>query len=40
MEMISALVLAAVVTSLDGNMWKLDGEPVTVPHSWNALDYD
>lgn len=40
MEMISALVLAAVVTSLDGGMWKLDGEPVTVPHTWNAADYD
>lgn len=26
------------VTSLDGAGWLCDGEPVTVPHTWNALD--
>jgi len=30
----------ADVVSLDGAMWRLDGEPVTVPHTWNAGDYD
>ena len=29
-----------VVSLLDGGMWRLDGEPVTVPHTWNANDYD
>ena len=32
--------LAATVTSLDGAGWRLDGVPVTVPHTWNAADYD
>ena len=31
---------AAGITSLDGDGWRLDGEPVTVPHTWNAEDYD
>ena len=28
------------VSSLDGGMWRLDGEPVAVPHTWNSGDYD
>lgn len=40
MMMCSILALAAAVTSLNGDMWRLDGEPVTVPHTWNAADYD
>ena len=31
---------ASVTTSLDGDGWRLDGVPVTVPHTWNADDYD
>ncbi len=27
-----------VVTSLDGAGWLFDGEPVEVPHTWNAYD--
>ena len=38
--MLGVLVIAAAVVSLNGEMWKLDGEPVTVPHTWNAADYD
>ena len=30
----------ATVTSLDGDGWRLDGRPVSVPHTWNAADYD
>ena len=26
------------VVSLSGGGWTLDGEPVTVPHTWNAID--
>ncbi|MDD3544248.1 MAG: glycoside hydrolase family 2 TIM barrel-domain containing protein [Kiritimatiellae bacterium] len=26
------------VTSLSGDGWTLDGEPVSVPHTWNAVD--
>ena len=26
--------------NLTGGGWWLDGEPVTVPHTWNASDYD
>lgn len=37
---VGTAVRAATVTSLDGDMWKLDGVPVTVPHTWNADDYD
>lgn len=38
--MISVCCLLAAVLSLNGDMWKLDGEKVTVPHTWNAADYD
>lgn len=27
-----------VVTDLSGEGWTLDGEAVTVPHTWNAVD--
>ena len=27
-----------VVTDLSGEGWTLDGEAVTVPHTWNAID--
>ena len=26
------------VVSLSGGGWTLDGEPVSVPHTWNAID--
>ena len=26
------------VVSLSGGGWELDGEPVSVPHTWNAID--
>ena len=32
--------IAAAVISLNGDAWRLDGEPVSVPHTWNASDYD
>jgi len=38
----SALVFAAFAdrkaTALSGTGWTLDGEPVSVPHTWNAVD--
>ena len=27
-----------IVTSLSGGGWTADGEPVSVPHTWNAID--
>ena len=27
-----------IVTRLDGHGWSLDGVPVSVPHTWNAVD--
>ena len=29
---------ARTVTSLSGDGWTADGEPVSVPHTWNAVD--
>ena len=37
---IFALLIASTVLSLNGGGWKLDGAPVSVPHTWNAEDYD
>ena len=31
-------VQARTVTSLSGGGWTADGEPVSVPHTWNAID--
>lgn len=33
-----AALAGRVETLLDGDMWTLDGVPVTVPHTWNAVD--
>ena len=38
--MSAVLLVAAAVISLNGDAWRLDGEPVSVPHTWNADDYD
>ena len=27
-----------VTTALSGDDWTVDGEPCTVPHTWNAVD--
>ena len=29
---------AGMVTPLSGDAWTVDGEPCTVPHTWNAVD--
>ena len=31
-------LFARNVTSLSGDAWTVDGEPCTVPHTWNAVD--
>ena len=37
---VAFLTIAATILSLNGDGWRLDGEPVSVPHTWNAGDYD
>lgn len=34
------MIAASSVLSLNGDSWMLDGKPVSVPHTWNAEDYD
>ena len=34
--MSAVLLVAAAVIALNGDAWRLDGEPVSVPHTWNA----